>query len=240
MATLRGSTAGAFTSNARTLTLPGGSVAGDWAVVFGYDGFVSPTLSNITGWTSNTMVTGFGDAIVGYKILTAGDITAGSVTITWNNSYGGYAALSTVAATYITVQRSASASNGDTGTGRSHNVLLSNGDIGLYWCFERNDGSTPSPSIDRGTSVDASGVTNVGGAYRTESYSSSTAVLPVSSTNSTSGGNVDGFVAVYLSDNPLPGETLSDANLKFDGTPLQAAWLYKGRATAVNDSGSGA
>lgn len=237
MPTLRGSTAGAFTSNARTLTLPTGTVAGDYATVYGYDGFTAPTLSGITGWTSRILATTFGDVIYGFKKLTSGDITTGSVTITWNGSYGGYAAITTALCTELPrFSSNASASNGDTDVGRTISLLPSSGDIAGYFGFKRKDGFTPTVSIDRGTSIDASAVANVGGAYRTETHAA-TSVVTVTSTLSNA-GNVDGLFAVVFSDSALSAATVNDANTVESTTPITASWIYKGRTTATQDTGS--
>lgn len=238
MTTLRGSTAGAFTSNARTLTLPGGTVAGDIAVVFGYDGYVSPVLSTITGWNTVKFATGAGDGLIAWKVLTSADITAGSVTVTWSNSYAGYAALSTVLASSganVTVS-SISAFNGDTGTGRTISVNVRNTDTALYLAFKRKDGTSPTVSLSRGTSVDASAVTNAGGAYSTEAISSTgsvdvTSIVP-------SGGNVDGLVAVVVSDSSAPGGVPDPVAVGSGGA--RTGFLYKGRRTAADDTGSNA
>lgn len=241
MTTLRGSTAGAFTSNARTLTLPGGSAAGDVAVVFGYDGFTGPVFSNITGWTYTVFATAQGDVVFGFKTLTAADITAGSVTITWSSSYGGYAALSVMLASsgvqYI--RSDISTASGNTGTGRTIPVPVRNGDVALYWAFKRKDGTSPAVSLSRGTSVDISAVTNVGGAYSTEAITSD-AFLSLASTVP-SAGQADGVIAIVVSDTASTTGVPDDANIytgSIDPT-RDPAWLYKGRATAAADTGSG-
>ena len=235
MTTLRGATAGAFTSNARTLTLPAGTVAGDIAVLFAFDGWNTPVISTITGWTSVTWDTGAGVGLRAYKTLTSADITAGSVTVTWNSSYGGYAALATVSATVgmQVMAYSLSTSNGDTGTGRTlANLVGQNGDTALWWAFKRKDGSTPAVSLSRGTPVDTSSVANVAGAFSTEALT--TQALVDASSTVTSGGQVDGLIGVIVSDSPLPGAV--DTDLEFAATPTSTALLYKGRSTATDDA----
>lgn len=84
--TLRGSSLTAAGTSSVTLAWPSGTIAGDVAVIMCGSAFqlVAPT-----GWITlmNVPEANWGSAVIG-KVLTSGDISTGSVTVTFTGSFG--------------------------------------------------------------------------------------------------------------------------------------------------------
>lgn len=76
------------------VTWPAGTVAGDLAIICGHHGY---NVNVPAGWTelNRTTYGGNHNGAVFYKVLDAADITAGSVTVTFGNSWWGGCTIST-------------------------------------------------------------------------------------------------------------------------------------------------
>ena len=82
---MRGTTAHTTTGASQAMALPAGTVAGDLAVLAVFGGNGVSGITNITGWTSYLTGTGgHWNTQVYTKILTSGDITAASVTVSFS------------------------------------------------------------------------------------------------------------------------------------------------------------
>lgn len=81
----------AFNANSVTLSLPAGTIAGDLVVIVAGHGY---PLVPLVGWTVLQQDTGtWWSGSVSYKVMTPSDITAGSVTVTFKNSFNGCATI---------------------------------------------------------------------------------------------------------------------------------------------------
>jgi hypothetical protein len=83
---IRGSSVGSTASaSSVVIPLPTGSLAGDFALLCASCGF---SVSVPSGWTSVFLINGLtNDVVIASKILTSGDITTGSVTVTSASAY---------------------------------------------------------------------------------------------------------------------------------------------------------
>jgi hypothetical protein len=101
-ATIRNSTLQTGSSNFYTLTFPVGSAVGDLAIITTNHAWA---ITVPTGWTALDNVAGTNvSGMVAYKVLDAGDLATGSVTINYSGSFDGVATLiSFVTGTYTGV-----------------------------------------------------------------------------------------------------------------------------------------
>lgn len=97
--TIRASNIQSASAASYTVTWPAGTIAGDVVIIFGGHAFA---FNNPAGWTilDNQTGTNFGGA-AWVKVMTAGDITAGSVTITTTGSFNGVLAAVTLTGTTV-------------------------------------------------------------------------------------------------------------------------------------------
>jgi hypothetical protein len=84
---IRGSNIQSSSASSYTISWPAGTVAGDYVLIFGGHGW-NP--NNPSGWTvlNNSTGTNWNGTTLG-KIMTAADITAGSLTLTWSGTFNG-------------------------------------------------------------------------------------------------------------------------------------------------------
>ena len=136
--TVRGSGAQTFNSNTTTITLPAGTVAGDLAVVFVGHAYGA---NNPSGWTqldnqqgSNTNGATFA------KVLTSGDITTGSVTVTFAGSYYGSIAIITLqGGTSVLFGLASVRANSGATSQTVFSSAYSSGMAGIYFGHTRGD-----------------------------------------------------------------------------------------------------
>lgn len=140
--TKRGYVCTVFNARSVTLNFPTGTVAGDLAVVWVNNGWGA---SNPSGWTvldnqigSNTNGATF------FKILSAGDITTGSMTVSFANSYWGAAGMEVYeTGTYTGISLAGATRTGGTTPTVSFSVTLTPADnLAVYGGTRAN--TTPS------------------------------------------------------------------------------------------------
>lgn len=179
---VRASKISSSSASSYTITWPTGSIAGDTVLFFGGHGF---GYNLPAGWIQLSNLTGsnFNGAVFS-RILSATDITTGSVTITTTGAYNGVVCLVTMIG-YCQVRGAVSASRN--GSGSASIVLASDGapqltDLIFYFGSNRSTpGSTDTVSLGTGlqtvTAAEASGVltaaspAGLGGVSATFSYS---------------------------------------------------------------------
>lgn len=149
-----------------TVTLPTGSVANDLALIFADSGY-TPTLP--TGWG---LVSGASAAqwqqIIGSKVLTAADITAGNVTVTFNGSYDCVLGIVTfVGAPSIREVEAATNSVGSLPIVTSSSVAST--DTAIYWFSQRNTAvPTITPASGSATTLQSATTGNGGSKLATQ------------------------------------------------------------------------
>jgi hypothetical protein len=92
---IRASQIQSFNASSVTITWPAGTVAGDVVIIFVSDGYA---ISTPIGWAilNNTGSNDYANGLTAAKVMTAADITSGSVTVTLYGSYNGVAAAVTI------------------------------------------------------------------------------------------------------------------------------------------------
>ena len=135
---IRGSGIQSSSASNFTVSWPSGTAAGDFAIIFGLHGFniITPpgwtTLANITG-SSNVSGAAFS------KVLTSGDITTGSVTVSAGGSFNGVFAIVTFVGSTTAVSVNGATLNT---SGSSPRLLMPTeyrpGSMGLYFAANRN------------------------------------------------------------------------------------------------------
>lgn len=149
MASIRGTDIQAANASSYVIPWPSGTLAGDLAVIMG--GHAWP-INAPSGWATNDNQS-TGSAWLGAvfsKILTAADITAGSVTVTTGGGFNGvFGIVTLVGSTGIYILPVVSQRNG---TGSSSISLIapsgSSGIPGIYWGSNRGASTN---TVDRGT-----------------------------------------------------------------------------------------
>jgi hypothetical protein len=146
-------------NNATTASLvvpiPATAVAGDRAVLHAEHAY---SMSNPTGWTQLENLTGINvNGYCGHKVLTSGDITAGSVTINASGSYYGGAAM-----TVFVGAPSIRTHNGNRMMGTPNTLSTDStpqsGDYAVYFGSSRTNGTAScnvGSALQSGTSADA-------------------------------------------------------------------------------------
>lgn len=147
--TLRGVTEVTKSANSFTLSLPAGSQAGDLAILMCGHGW---SATNPNGWTVNDNSSGSNwNGAVFSKLLSSGDITAGSITIAFAGSFDGYALLAvfngpTGGIREVDRFRSGNGAISDSSVSTSSSVASS--DVLLYFSSTR---ANTIASVSRGT-----------------------------------------------------------------------------------------
>jgi hypothetical protein len=149
---LRGSVIGSTASaNPFTLALPAGSQAGDLAILF-IAGAVS---TGPSGWTPlYTFTTGLWNQLTYSKVLTSGDISAGSVSISNPFSFDLHAGC----AVYIggaggVREYQGGDSAGTTGITNTTDGSVLSSDSALYWASSRSPSMTPTITPGSGSAT---------------------------------------------------------------------------------------
>jgi len=179
---VRASKISSSSASSYTITWPTGTIAGDTVIFFGGHGY---NYNAPAGWStiSNLAGSNFNGAIF-LKVLSAADITTGSVTVTTGGAYNGVVCLVTLVG-YCQIRGTPVASRN--GSGSSTIGLNTDGagqltDLNLYFGSNRSTpGSTDTVSLGSGlqtvTATEASGVltaaspSGLGGVSATFSYS---------------------------------------------------------------------
>ena len=196
--TLRGSAILAQSASSFTLTFPAGTIAGDFAVLFAASG---QYVNSVSGWTPIYVWASSGDwwnGGIASKILTATDISTGSVTVTMTGSTDGVVAL----ATFV----------GPTGGISQVNLYQSPGSSGSSTINLTSGNAGPSDYVllfgsNRASSTDTCNVGSQlqtatgGGSASLYSYTPSSAVTPTAtfSYSSAGSGNFQAIVMVAAS-----------------------------------------
>lgn len=241
MATWRGANGGAYTSaSSSTLSLPAGTVAGDFCVAVLGNVFTGSSITGITSWDTRLTLDTYGTTYLLAKKLTAADIAAGSVTATFNGSGPGYSAIATAAADFG--KAAAGPVSHPNGQAVSSNRLvasaLMNGDILVYLSTTRRDGTTPSVAVSQGSLINESGANGgsnwgfAGGIRYRE--------LAANGNDDTTfdygtAGQGDMAVTWLFANGPRTGGVAPDLAVAAAGTAN--AFVYKGRRTKAEDTG---
>lgn len=141
-------------ANSIAMPLPSGAAAGMWCIVFAAHGF---SVSTPAGWNSlynNSGVGGSGACFE--KELTSGDISAGSVTVSFGGTYHGV--LAAVCLTAKSLVRSSSFARNATGSltrSRSSDSSPQAGDFALFFGEGRgtNGGNPATITCDKGATL---------------------------------------------------------------------------------------
>lgn len=239
MVTLRGAVGQSFTATSNTINLPGGSAAGDWAALFvsSASTLTSDPLTTIKNWIAPIQSrTSTGVAAVYFKQLTAADITAGSVTVTYAGSAAGFTAIAVAQSNGSGFLRIVDNDGYDTTftTGRTDVFDVKNGEVGIYVGIKRKSGSTPSVSFNVGTLDNANAVSGSAGAVAHTSYGSDQTITLTSTWDSA--GQYEVLYVFLFTDTGRASGPPSDAATYFAFDYTDTFLLYKGRATAVDDA----
>lgn len=195
---IQASSAGSF-----TVTWPIGTVAGDLAIIFAGGGFAPSTP---TGWTQIDALTGsnWNGAIYG-KVMTAADIAAGSVTVTFGGSFDAVLAILTTKGIPVGVSAIPSSlgirslASVRNGSGSASITLTTDGaplvtDLGIY--FGSNRGAS-TDTVSLGTmQKQANDGSAASGCLYTGNPAAVGGVAPVFSYSSAGAGNYQ--AAVFL------------------------------------------
>jgi len=161
--TVRASNSQSSSNNTYTVTWPTGTIAGDLVVIICGHGWnaVRPT-----GWSELNNDTGSNwNGAVFAKEMTAADITAGSVTITFGGSFNGF--LSAVTITGTTVDRVRTVSALRSGSGASSVDFISASDfssIDLVLLFATNRAASNNTFSGTSTAIQSLNATDGSGA----------------------------------------------------------------------------
>lgn len=154
-----------FNSNTATIALPAGTIAGDVVFLFASSGW---NVGNVAGWTVFDNQTGSNtNGAILAKVMTAADITAGSVTVAFGGSYYGIIALVTIIGTTMSGVRGLTAVRSSSGvttlTFPSSVPFLSTDLILVYVSNRGNSTNTMTNTTVKQTNsqVDASGMIGV-------------------------------------------------------------------------------
>lgn len=169
--TVRGATMAYVPSNPGTVSIPAGAQAGDLAILFAAHAWSASTPS---GWAQENNLTGSNwNGAVFSKVLSSGDITTGSVTVTFATEYAGRIALAvmdgaTGGIREVKAVRSSTGASPVTLTTDSSAVAT---DRALYFGSIRSDSSVTT--VDRGSLLVSQGAgTQASAALYQESLSS--------------------------------------------------------------------
>lgn len=185
MATIRGSAVSVFNASSFAVAWPAGTVAGDAAYIAigqgcgatvpsGWNSIITPNESG----TSQSYGTGTFMGIIINKVLTAADITAGSVTITLGCGFNGVAII-------VTMVGSASGiSSFDPAEGASSPVTITPATVpqanslALYFALNRSAGT--APTVSRGSLLHAAADSSAAcGSLYSEALASAGSISPV-------------------------------------------------------------
>jgi hypothetical protein len=142
--TLRGTAIQAAIASSYTLTLPAGTSAGDRAVIVFGHGFdpVAPG-----GWTTLDINSGNAwNGAVFTKLLSSGDISTGSVTVTASGSYSGVAGLIVFQGGTAGIRETDHSTASGTSQSITTSGALVNTDTAIYWGTDRDNAVTITPS----------------------------------------------------------------------------------------------
>lgn len=242
MATLRGATGAAYqNASSSTLTLPSGTVAGDYCVAILGNVWSASSLSGITSWSTQLTLDTWGNTYYLAKKLTSADITAGSVTANFSGTGPGYSAIATASCSVSYQVGYINHTNNSTG-GVASNTFQNNtaktGDIVIYLTTHRRDSTTPTVSISRGSLGNESGFMGGAGNWGFSGgirYETIASDGPISVTFTYDAAGQGDMAAVWVfTDQPRTGATISPIAAS---TRQNSGFVYRGRATAVLDSG---
>ncbi len=173
---IRGSGIQSSSASSYTVTWPAGTAAGDLALLFTAHGW---PVNNPSGWTLEDQSTGSNiNGSVSSRVLDATDISNGSVTVTFVNSFNGSLGILTFVGSMGGVRecvadRSASGSASVLATATSGNVLA--GDTAIYWGANRG---VSTDTVNRGSLQQTVSATDASGAVYAESIAVGGAVQP--------------------------------------------------------------
>lgn len=178
-----------------SFALPAGSQKGDSCVLFAAHGF--SISGGPTGWNKLNASTGSNVNGAAYqKILTAADITAGTVTVTFSGAYyGAVAAITFVGCTgglrtWAFTRDSTGASPRTVTTGAAPKA----GDYAVYFGFER--ATTAAVTVDKGGSLQTLSAANASAALYGGAIAADGAVTANFSYSPTGSGDFQGIVVI--------------------------------------------
>jgi len=160
MPTIRATDIGTGSANSVNIPFPGTAVAGDTAFIFLGAGYA---VNNVSGWSiiSNLVGSNFNGAAF-YKELTSGDISTGSVTVTFAGSYNFVWAIA-VCVGSATESTAAASRNGDGSATITLAASTATKTTDLVLLFGSNRG-VDNITIDHGTSLEQLSATEASGA----------------------------------------------------------------------------
>jgi hypothetical protein len=148
---IRGTSLVAVNATTYTVTLPAGSVEGDFAVLFCGTGYPCP--ATIAGWTVNDYqnVGSYWSGAVYSKVLTSGDISTGSASVTSAGAYDGVVGLAVIvgaAGGVREVESSRHSNDSTTSVSLTTSTNVAVTDTNIYFASER--GNSSSITVSRG------------------------------------------------------------------------------------------
>jgi hypothetical protein len=176
---IRGSGIQVASASSYTIAWPAGTLAGDLAIIFVSNGY-DPLLPS--GWTqlynSGTATTIYG--LLAYRVLTSGDITAGSVAVTCVGTYDGVAAIVTFVGSPTIQQCLGDQQEPESFTSDASLTTAATGSgyTALYFGSGRSDGNTPVATVSLGSSLQSANDLNFGACIYSSVLASSATVNP--------------------------------------------------------------
>lgn len=156
--TIRGSNSQWFSGSSVVIPFPSGSAAGDTCIVFAGHGW---DVTNPSGWTvlDNSTGSNFNGATF-IKTLSSGDISTGSVTVSFANGYFGVVgSVAIVGSATVRAQTDARSGSGATSRTITTDGTPVSGDLAIWWGSNRGTGAascSDGSQIQSAIDVDAS------------------------------------------------------------------------------------
>jgi hypothetical protein len=190
---IRGSKIASSSASSYTITWPTGTVAGDTVYFFGGHGY---NYNLPAGWNqaSNLAGSNFNGAVF-WKVMTAGDIATGSVTVTTAGAYNGVQALISFAGTVFLRSLTASRNGGGSPTISLPSVFTAQiNDMILYWGSNRG---VSANTVSLGATLQTVTATEASGILTEEVAAVVGSVSPTFGYPTAGSGNYQAVLALY-------------------------------------------
>jgi hypothetical protein len=176
-----------------TITLPAGSIAGDFAVLFVGGGYSPVTPSGWTAINGPTSASNWNGGVF-IKSLTSGDITTGSVTVSMGGNFDAYLAMASLTGVTASLVSASQNSGGSASVVLPYTGIAGAADVALYFGSNRANSTN---TVSRGSSQQAgTDGANASGCLYAETLSSSSLPSATFSYSSAGGGNYQAIVVV--------------------------------------------
>lgn len=165
---VRSSALALLNTSTMTLTLPTGTIAGDRVVLFIEHAYYP---SDPSGWTVHYNGTGGSFCIGGVwsKVMSSGDITTGSVSVSFGGSYNGVICLVTFVGPTFGVRETVTRVNAGNGDATLSSAVLDS-DTAVYFCSGRGNSTN---TVARGTQLQTASGSEASGSVYSEDLAAS-------------------------------------------------------------------